>query len=155
MSLSPQFCLRQPRSIAGPHVTLLGVGETLAGARICGNRLGAGRSKPSVISGIQTFAQNESAFGQEGRRSDKDRSFVPQSKTTTVFLNREVQRRSMLLPARSRAPRSLHVPLPTQVSFYPSRKIRREFCKLDYQSFFECKRGQLDMRTRIRGERSF
>ncbi|CAM9273908.1 unnamed protein product [Ectocarpus sp. 4 AP-2014] len=31
----------------------------------------------------------------------------------------------------------------------------REFCRQDYQSFFECKRGQLDMRTRIRGERSF
>eukprot|EP00903_Cladosiphon_okamuranus_P014696 g13622.t1 len=31
----------------------------------------------------------------------------------------------------------------------------KEFCQLEYQSFFECKRGQLDMRTRIRGERSF
>ena len=35
------------------------------------------------------------------------------------------------------------------------RTWRREFCRLDHRAYFECKRGQLDMRTRIRGERSF
>ncbi|CAM9972443.1 unnamed protein product [Choristocarpus tenellus] len=31
----------------------------------------------------------------------------------------------------------------------------RHECTVEHQSYFECKRGQLDMRTRIRGERAF
>jgi cytochrome c oxidase assembly factor 5 len=30
-----------------------------------------------------------------------------------------------------------------------------EACQLERRSYFECRRGQLDMRTRIRGPRSY